>query len=354
MGVLPDLGHGVGRGVDPADHLVPFPPECGGHHPRHVQPPTVHPARNISVRLHPPAGHGEKIILHRGREIETLRGADLGEFRQLLDPLPALPAELVFRRVRIVPRVHHEPILVRRGLLVFPQVLEGEKSQPGVVENAVEDDPHAAPVRLGNQIEEKLVGGRPLPCGRILRLGRDDFQVALRIRTEPRVDMVETERVIFVVRTGPEDGIQINGVDPEVAQVIELVDDALDVAAIAPFPGRSVKIRSPRLLPSVARIPVRGPGAHPPGLRCPFFSAEAVAHRVVGRIAIAEALGKNLIPDRFGLPRLRVGRRCPGARPARPREEQKPGAPRAFQARPPSFRRVFASAAVNGITLRRD
>ena len=175
-----------------------------------------------------------------------------------------------------------------------------------MVENAINDHPDAALARLLDHFEEQLVRRGPLPrCGVLGFLGYDG-QIAGRIRTEPWVNVVEAEGVIFVVRTRPEDRIEVNRVDPEVPQIIELVDDSLNIPPVPSVSHRPKKVVRLGLLPGITRIPVRGPGTDLPRMRDPLLAAQAVAHGIVGTIAIAETFGENLIPNRGVLPCLGV------------------------------------------------
>ena len=238
---------------------IPLPPEIRRHHPRDIQAPTVDTPRHVAIRRHPAARDVHDVFLHPRHQVAFAILPDLRELRHLHDSVPARVAEFILRCFRIVPRPHHEPIAVGRPLLLLANIPEGEKLRAHVVEDAVHDDAHPALPRLLHQLEEQQIPRRPLPRGRILRFLRDQSQIPRRIRTEPRIDVMKTGRVVFVVGTGEKHRVQIQRVDPEILQVVELVDDALQVPAVAPFAHRPIKILPAGLLPCIPRIPVRSP-----------------------------------------------------------------------------------------------
>src|SRR5205814_6825069 len=103
---------------------------------------------------------------------------------------PAFVTELVSLRFRIVEAIDDVPILVARLRLVLAQIPEGKKVAPGVIENAVNNDPDAARMRFLDHLKEKLVRGRPLPgCG-IGGFLFDQSQITARVGSEVWIDVV--------------------------------------------------------------------------------------------------------------------------------------------------------------------
>jgi hypothetical protein len=112
--------------------------------------------------------------------------------------------------------------------------------------------------------------------------------------------VVEEGRVVLVQRRGLEDRVQVDRVHPQRLDVVELLEDALEVPAVAPDVGVPEEVMAVRLLPGLQQVPIRGPGGYPPvaerlvGPRPP----EVCRFGIVPRIAVAEALGEDLVPDR--------------------------------------------------------
>src|SRR5690606_24664550 len=103
---------------------------------------------------------------------------------------------------------------------------------------------------------------------------------------------------------GVEDGVEVERVDAERVEVVELVDDALEVAAVTPVEDAVlVEVLAARGLPAGAGVPVRSPRRHGPG---PGHALDGElqrgARRVVTRVAVAEALGEELVEDGVGRP----------------------------------------------------
>ena len=213
-------------------------------------------------------------------------------------PPPALVVELVAERVRIVKRLHHVPVAVAGLVLVFHQIPEGEKVAPRVVEHAVEDHAHPALVRFGKHLQEHLVRRRPLPRrGVASDLLFHDREVALRVGAEVRIDVMVGVPIVLVERTGVKQRIEINRVHPEVGDVVEFVEHALQVAAEAPVEHAvPEKIRPDLQLPRGAFVPVVRPRRNPPPRRRRDWPLERIARGIVGLVAVAETLRENLVP----------------------------------------------------------
>ena len=87
-------------------------------------------------------------------------------------------------------------------------MVERPEAAAGVVEDAVEDDPHAAGV------------------GRVEQLAQG------RVAAEQRIDQLVVVGVVAVVRGRGEDRVQVERRDAQVAQVVEVLGDAQQVAAL--------------------------------------------------------------------------------------------------------------------------
>ena len=85
--------------------------------------------------------------------------------------------------------------------------MERPETAAGVVEDAVEDDLHAA------------------------RVGRVEQLAQRRVAAQQRVDHLVVVRVVTVVGRRGEDGIQVQRRDAELAQVVEMLGDAQQIAA---------------------------------------------------------------------------------------------------------------------------
>ena len=217
-------------------------------------------------------------------------------------PPPAVVVELVSHRRRIIERADDIPVLIRRILLPFPQVLEGEEVAPRMVENAVDDDLHPAAVRLPHHSQKKPVRRRPLPGGGAARFLLDQGEITRRVRPEIRVDVVVGIAVVLVHRARVEKRIEIQRVHPEVLQVTEFVEHSLQVAAVTPVKDALVKSGPHRLLPGGAPVPVRRPRGDSPVRSRLDRRFQRGPGRIVLRVAVAESFGENLVPDRGASP----------------------------------------------------
>ena len=167
-----------------------------------------------------------------------------------------------------------------------------ERPEPaaGVVEHAIEDDPHPAVVGRVEQLAQRVVAA------------------------EQRIDREVVVGVVAVVRGRLEDRGQVERVDPEVLEVVEVLDDAEQVAALEAVVGR-------RRVPRLERT------------------------RLVDALARREPVGEDLVEDRVADPGRRVdasssrrhGRRAPGPGPSSRgrRAASRAGGARARQRRRP-------------------
>ena len=103
--------------------------------------------------------------------------------------------------------------------------MEGPEPPPGVVEDAIEDHPHPAVVGAVEQLAERGVAA------------------------EQGIDREVVVRVIAVVGGRLEDRRQVDGGDPQVLEVVEVLHDAAQVAALEPelVGGASHGSRTPGL-----------------------------------------------------------------------------------------------------------
>ena len=154
--------------------------------------------------------------------------------------------------------------------------MELEEAAAGVVEDAVEHDADAPGVGFVDQPAEG------------------------RVAAEHRVDLLVVVRVIAMVRGRLEDRREVDGVDAQVAQIVEMLDDADQVAALVAVIRRR-----------------RAPLVEVPGLG--------------DRQAPREPIGEDLVEDRVADPVGRLGARSPGAAPMRCHES-------AMSCRPASVR----------------
>ncbi len=132
-------------------------------------------------------------------------------------------------------------------------MVEREEAAAGVVEDTVEDDAHPAAVRGVEQLAQGVVAA------------------------EQRVDLEVVVRVIAMVRGRTEDRGQVDRGDPEVLEVVEVLGDPAQVAALEPVIGRR---RVPRLEDA----------------------------RLVDPVAAGEPVREDLVEDRVADPGRRVDR----------------------------------------------
>ena len=127
-----------------------------------------------------------------------------------------------------------------------------ERPEPaaGVVEDAVEDDPHAAAVRRVEELAER------------------------RVAAEERVDLEVVVRVVAVVGGRLEDRRQVQRVDAERLDVVEVLDDPEEVAALEAVVRRRgvprlerARLRDPRAARESVREDLVEDGVSDPGGR---------------------------------------------------------------------------------------
>src|SRR4029079_13012690 len=136
-----------------------------------------------------------------------------------------------------------------------------------VVEDAVEDDPDPELLRLLGELLELL-------------------QVA-----ERGIDPLVVGRVVAVVRLRPEDRVEVDRSYPERLQVLELLAHTLQVAAEVVPAARALRTAGcvVAAVPLRERVPrLRGDG---------LVVAEVTRLRVVLRVPVPEAVGKDLVDE---------------------------------------------------------
>ena len=223
---IPDLPHQVCVGVHgPAtptellpEHLVV---DLGGD----VQPPSVDPEPQPVLRDRPQEladGRMVRVELRQGRHVPPGPVPELVDRRapRRLRTSRVIRARSGAIRIRIQApagrqpfAVQVEPVHVRRREAILQHVVERPEAPPGVVEDAVEHDPHSPGMERVHQLSQR---GRP---------------------AEERVDGQVVVGMVPVVRRRAEDGSQIEGGDAELGELVEVLDDPQEVAALEPVAG---------------------------------------------------------------------------------------------------------------------
>jgi len=222
------------------------------------------------------------------------------KFRQRVESEPSGVTELITPCVGIVRRLDGIPFHVRRLLALHADVAEGEEIAPRVIEDTVDHDFDAPLVGFFDQLEKQFVRCGPFPRGRIggFPAIADNLEITLGVGTEIRIDVVERIAVVFVLRATVEDRVEFDRRDAQLLQVVEFVDHALQVSAVAAVKNAVlVKIFANRFFPVFADIIIPRPWRDAPAIHIGELKLQRVAGRVVGRIAVAKTFGKDLIPD---------------------------------------------------------
>ena len=288
------LGHQVGLWVDRLDQRAPALPEAVRQPRRHVQPPAVDAAAHVALRRHPAARH----CVHVGQRTLGQGAGFLAQFGQAGVAAPGL----VLKALRVVaPRRDLEPASKARLALVLYQVQKRPVAHAHMVEHAVEDDAHAARMRLGNQLEHQPVGAGPDPGGGVVgHLQRHQRAVARRVGAKVGVYVVQRGGVVLVVRWRVEHRVQVQRVHAQLLQVRQALQDAGNVAAVAPVGQVVLQRLAAGALPGLQCVPVAGPGVGAPAgvQRAAMQRAlQALGRGVVAQVAVAKALGEDLVPD---------------------------------------------------------
>ena len=195
-----------------------------------------------------------------------------------------------------------------------------------VVPHAVEDQPQSAVTDRGHErVAEVAIRGRLGPRRGIAGLlcHRRRFLRRSAAAGEARVDVPMVAGVVLVMRVGIEDRVEVDRRHAQVADLVEFLRHAFEIAAVAAERvdveqlaaaaaggqrprDRLLRDACPREFEFIGRD--RLPMAHPRRLE------ELRWTRVVGRVSVAESLDENLVPHRALGP---VGRLVPRRRGAR-------------------------------------
>lgn len=131
------------------------------------------------------------------------------------------------------------------------------------------------------------------------RLGGDELPVALRVGAEMRIDVVISRPIVFVRRRRIENWVEVDGFDAQINQIVETVDDALQIAAVAPPLDVEPDVAAVALLIGLAFVPAGRPGVDLPGRGVVVGPGplKAGGGWVVVGVAVAESFGEYLVPD---------------------------------------------------------
>ena len=242
---------------------------------RHIQPPAV----RIEGWRNPFGGNPHDIFIQ-------LPGAFIIQLRQRIMPPPA-----------VISGVIGEPVFVYKSALgiPFPSFINTFPVQPfvkgtAVVEYTVNDNPHASPVGFLHNLNKKLVAGLQvllirntvditageavlmLPVRQKLPFLADDFP-------HMGINIIVILYIVFMVGGRYKQGIKINNINPQILQIIHLIQNTLQIP--------SVKIPYIHL----CRICV-------PVLYLPGFIPDIMilsCEDIIGRIPVAKAIHINLV-----------------------------------------------------------
>ena len=154
---------------------------------------------------------------------------------------PALVIEFVFGCGWIIPTKDLEPVGVFGFRLLGDDILEGREPGAHMIENSVNNDTQFAAMRFADQFQEQLVRTAPGPGGSREILALHQLRIAGAIGAEVVIHMVKARPVIFVMAESLENRVEINGVDSQAGQVIQLVDQAPQIPAVAALIDSGVK-----------------------------------------------------------------------------------------------------------------
>ena len=180
------------------------------------------------------------------------------------------------------------------SLRIFVDALAVEPliKRAAVVEHAVQNDLHAAAMRLLHDLRKQLVAGLKIRLvrhavnisGRLailaLALGKK-LPVVRNDLAKVRIDIIIVLNVIFVIGRRNKEGIEVDHLDAKVLQIIHLVDHALQVTAVELTHVHGGRILIP-ILDLVHRL-----------VNIRIF----IRQHVIGRIAVVKAVHEDLIHD---------------------------------------------------------
>ena len=185
-GETAEFAHQLGIGKMCTNHRREFSRHCDAHILCHIKSPMVHAPRQPV--LHHATGFAVEHVTHCVvRQIELRNGAVA---------LPAVVAAILAQR---------EPVL-------FVGVARLRRQKPGV--------------QVGDMVQHRVERQRHLACVQ-------GFDQALQggLTAKHRVDVEEIGRIVFVVTWRCKDGRQVDAGYAQINQVIELLGDAVEIAA---------------------------------------------------------------------------------------------------------------------------
>ena len=292
-GIAVMLGQDQGVGVDGLDPLAEALPELMvklrtvAHVRGYVQPPSVNTV-----------GRGEPFL----RDLQDLL-AQLGRILVIqLRKGGIAPPAFVHGAAPVAGVIEAEIGTVRTVDTLEGAGLEAGLSQidpfvihplvigAAVVEHTVQNNAHAPAVQLFAEGGEEIVAllqvfhaGDPADVFRriavMLLPGLHDVIQVIRDDAEMRIDMLVILTVVFMAGGGDKNRVEIKHLDAEILEIVQLVEDALQVA---PVEAAVIRIGG-------WGVPVR----HVLGV--PDRIIILVIHHIVGRITVAEPIRKDLV-----------------------------------------------------------
>ncbi len=219
-------------------------------HIGHIHPPAVRPER----RAQPAAEDSLRPGVHPAAQLR----AAVVELRQAPHPQPGL----------VIIRALMEGEKIRLGgMLVGPGALEPGMHPAAVVGDDIQDVAHAAAVQFLAQFDQGIISA------------------------EVWIDVLVVHHIILMVAECSEDRRQVEGVDAQVGQVIKVLGDARQVAAVENDPVVLIGIR----------LDTPGQGVRP--VPSVFI---LIWLRVGGGIAVGKAVRENLVEDALQHPGRRI------------------------------------------------
>ena len=287
LGPFPDFAGDIGVGFCSLHDLSPLDPEGVRNIAGDIQTPTINALAWITIRREPAPGDREDVFARAFPE--TRFGILFEDWQSAVGArlAAAIPGDVFDGGI---PVANVKPIRVSAIFAILEHILKRPVASADVIEDAVEDhlEPHR--VGLGDEVEEELVGLRPGPRRGIVGLGFPGF-LDVSLESEVVVDVAIVGGVVLVHRIGFEHRIEIDRIDAQRPHVRQRLDQALHIPAVATLPDVPF---------ALVKVFVAGLFA---GLRLPpvGLPADEIFVRFVGgivvRIAIAEALGEDLVPD---------------------------------------------------------
>ena len=194
--------------------------------------------------------------------------------------------------VNALERTRLETCLAQINPLMIHPFVEGA----AVIEYAVQNDAHAAAVQFPAQDRKQFITlfqvfhtGNPADIFRrvtvVLFPGLHNMVHIIGNDAEMRINMLVILAVVFVAGRRNKNRVEVQDLDPQILQVIQLIQDALEIAAV-----------------EAADIGVCRNGV-PVGdmLGMADSIVILIVHYIIGRIAVTETIRKNLVLNRaFG------------------------------------------------------